>query len=42
MENKTRKLQWFHSKPVSITTANAIAVNALVLNVCQLNAIAKN
>ncbi len=38
MLNKIKKLQWFQSKPASITITNTTAVNALVLKVCQLNA----
>jgi hypothetical protein len=37
-ENKTKKLQWFQSRPASITTTKIIAVSALVLNACTLKA----
>jgi hypothetical protein len=38
IEKRTRKLHWFHNKPVSITAAKMIAVSVLVLNVFQLKA----
>jgi hypothetical protein len=38
MENKIRKDQRLYKSPAIITTTNIIAVSALVLNVCQLNA----
>ena len=42
IENRIKKLQWFQSSPAIITTANTIAVNVLVLNICQLKAIYLN
>ena len=40
-ENNIKKLHWFHSSPVSITTTNTAAVSDLVLNVFTLSAIGK-
>jgi len=38
IENKIKKLQWFHSSPASMMITNTAAVNVLVLKVARLSA----